>query len=148
MIIWGGMFLAVFVLCVVGVVLIVKSFKSLKIDRPMLSTGKTAIVCLILSVVLPLLISRIRFITLDIFLIIWWAFLELSTTNTMYGSHLMEERVAKNSFIRTLIYTAISLFLYIIYPFPPEYVRFVLGAVPIVLYSVDMSWMVVKMKKG
>jgi hypothetical protein len=142
------MFLAVFVLCVVGVVLIVKSFKRLTIDRSMLSTGKTAVVCLALSVLLPLLISRIRFITLDIFLIIWWVFLELCTANIMYGSHLMEKRVVKNSFIRTVIYTAISLFLYIIYPFPPEYVRFVLGAVPIILYAVDMSWMVMKMKNA
>jgi hypothetical protein len=103
---------------------------------------------LALSVLLPLLISRIRFITLDIFLIIWWVFLELCTANIMYGSHLMEKRVVKNSFIRTVIYTAISLFLYIIYPFPPEYVRFVLGAVPIILYAVDMSWMVMKMKNA
>lgn len=148
MVIWGSMFLAVFVLCVVGVVLIVKSFKRLTIDRSMLSTGKTAVVCLALSVLLPLLISRIRFITLDIFLIIWWVFLELCTANIMYGSHLMEKRVVKNSFIRTVIYTAIGLFLYIIYPFPPEYVRFVLGAVPIILYAVDMSWMVMKMKNA
>lgn len=148
MAIWGGMFLAVFVLCVAGVVMIVRSFKRLSIDQSMLSTGKTAVICLILSVALPLLISRIRFITLDIFLIIWWGFLELCSANIMFGAHLLDKRVAKNSFARTLIYTGISLLLYIIYPFPPEYVRFVLGAVPIILFAADMSWMVLKMRKS
>lgn len=147
MIIWGSMFAAVFVLCVAGVVLISRSFRQLSTDRAILKTRTAAIVCLAASVVLPLLISRFRFITLDIFLIIWWAFLELCTANVMYGSHLMEERAARRSVGRTLIYTGISLFLYIIYYIPPAYARFVLGAVPIVLYTVDMVWMVLQMKK-
>lgn len=146
--IWEAMFLAVLALCIVGVMLIVYSFWHLQMDRSMLSAGKTAIVCIFCSVLLPFLISRIRFITLDIFLIIWWAFLELCSVNTIYGSHLMGEKTAKYSFVRTLTYTAVSLFLYIIYPVPPEYVRFVLGAVPIVLYTVDMVWLVGKIRKS
>lgn len=147
MAIWGGMFIAVFILCLLGVILIVRSFRSLTTDRTVLSMRATAILCIISSVAFPLLISRLRFITLDIFLIIWWAFLELNTANILYGAHLMDPKTAGRSFSRTLIYSGISLFLYIIYPFPPEYIRFILGAVPIILYASDMAWMVSLMKK-
>ena len=142
MIIWGLMFLAVAILSVVGVILITKSFQKLSIDRSMLKGGRLLTVCICLSVILPLVISRIRFITLDIFLIIWWCFLELYSVNVLYGSHILEKPTTKRSMIRTMVYTLISLFLYIIYPFPSRYIRFVLGMVPIVLYAVDMSWLV------
>lgn len=147
MAIWGGMFAAVFVLCVAGGILISRSFRRLVTDRAIVNMRTAVITCAAASVLLPLLISRLRFITLDIFLIIWWAFLELYTANIMYGSHLMEKRTAKRSAVRTLVYTGISLFLYIIYYLPPAYVRFVLGAVPIMLYSVDMIWMTLQMKR-
>lgn len=148
MAIWSGMFAAVFVLCVAGVIFISRSFRRLVTDRAIVNMRTAAIACAAASVLLPLLISRLRFITLDIFLIIWWAFLELYTANILYGSHLMEKRTAKRSAMRTLVYTGISLFLYIIYYLPPAYARFVLGAIPIVLYSVDMIWMSLQMKKA
>lgn len=144
--IWITMFAAVFVLCLMGVILIVRGLRSLTVDRTVLSLRATAVLCIVSSVAFPLLISRIRFITLDIFLIIWWAFLELNTANILYGAHLMDPHTAGKSFARTLIYTGISLFLYIIYPFPPVYIRFILGAVPIVLYAADMTWMVLQMR--
>lgn len=142
MTIWGLMFLAVAILSIAGVILIAKSFQKLAIDRSMLKSGRLVILCICLSICLPLIISRIRFITLDIFLIIWWMFLELYSVNVLYGSHILEKQTAKQSMIRTVVYTLISLFLYIIYSFPSPYVRFVLGMVPIVLYAVDMSRLV------
>lgn len=148
MLIWGGMFLAVFILCLAGGLMIIRSFRHLNTDRSLLKARNLAITCLILSIILPLLISRIRFITLDIFLIIWWPFLELCLTDAMYGSHLMEKKTSQKAFIRVLIYTLISLIIYIFYPFPPVYIRFVLGAVPILMYGAEMSWMALKMKKS
>ncbi len=147
MIIWGSMFLIVAIMSIAGVILITKSFRKLSVDRSMLKGGKLVAVCICLSVLIPLLISRIRFITLDIFLIIWWMFLELYSVNVFYGSHILEKQTVKKSFIRTIAYALISLFLYIIYPFPSEYVRFVLGMVPIVLYAADMTWLVKKLRK-
>lgn len=147
MAIWIGMFGAVFVLCLLGVISIVRGLRSLKTDRTVLSLRATAVLCIVSSVAFPLLISRLRFITLDIFLIIWWAFLELNTANILYGAHLIDPATAGRSFTRTLIYSGISLFLYIIYPFPPEYIRFWLGAVPIILYAADMTWMAGQMKR-
>lgn len=147
MAIWGAMFAAVFALCAIAVVLMTKSFRSLETGRGILKMKHVFYLCLIASVLLPLLIHFIRFITLDIFLIIWWAFLELFTANIMYASELMQKNTSQHSMIRTCIYTIVSLVIYIIYPFPSQYVRFILGAVPIFLYALDMSWMVRQMKE-
>lgn len=148
MAIWGVMFAVVFALCAIAVVLIAKSFRSLEITRGILKMKHIFYLCIIASVVLPLLINLIRFITLDIFLIIWWAFLELFTANIMYAAHLMKKTITQHSMIRTCVFTLISLVIYIIYPFPSQYIRFILGAVPIFLYAIDMSWMVIQMKKA
>lgn len=144
--IWIGMFLAVFVSAFTGFLFMVYGLMMLDRERRLFHVLPVFTICLAANFLLPILIRHIRPITSDIYLIIWWAFLEMCMANNMYGTDQLDIRNARHALIRIAIYTAVSLFIYIIYPFPPEYIRFWLGAVPIGLYAVDMWMLAEKMK--
>ncbi|MGN0240972.1 MAG: hypothetical protein ACI4CS_04720 [Candidatus Weimeria sp.] len=145
--IWTIMFIAVLGTALVGAGFLIFGSTGLLRDktRRKVPILPLAAACVLATFILPAMIRHIRYITADIYLIIWWILLEASTIGTLYSIGRLDGKETKKALVRASAFTIVSLAIYIVYPFPPEYVGFVLGAVPIVLYAFDMALLHKKM---